>query len=110
MPRKIINNYFFYKIVCVSDNNIDLFYIGSTANFKERQRQVKKESYNENSTKYNSNLYKTIRENGGWQNFKLIEIGKRENLTIRQAEAVEEEYRMEYRMQLNEKIKEKEDN
>tara|TARA_R110000868_G_scaffold172130_4_gene407964 strand:- start:1369 stop:1716 length:348 start_codon:yes stop_codon:yes gene_type:complete len=110
MPRQKINNYIFYKIVCVSDSNIDLFYVGSTASWKEKIRQHKRNCYNEESKSYNSNLYKTIRENGGWINFKLIEIGKRENLTFRESEKIEEEYRMEYRMELKEKINKKEDN
>jgi hypothetical protein len=65
MPKKVINDYVFYKIISISDD-IDLCYVGSTANWKERQRQHKSICNNENSKLYNSKIYKTIRENGGW--------------------------------------------
>ena len=100
MPKKVINDYIFYKIICISDD-INLCYVGSTANWKERQRQHKKNCYNENVKAYNYKIYKTIRENGGWGNFKMIEIGKKEQLTKRQAEQVEENYRQELKANMN---------
>tara|TARA_R110002110_G_scaffold414178_2_gene643583 strand:- start:69 stop:443 length:375 start_codon:yes stop_codon:yes gene_type:complete len=42
-----------------------------------------------------------MRDNGGWENFKMIEIGFREQLTLRQAEAIEEDYRVELRANMN---------
>ncbi len=102
MPKKVINDYVFYKIVCISDD-IDLCYIGSTANWKERQRQHKSDCNNENSKVYNSKKYEIIRANGGWGNFKMIEIGKKEQLTRRQAEQVEEEYRQDLKATMNSK-------
>ena len=99
MPKKLINNYIFYKIVCLDD--IDLCYVGSTANWKERQRKHKITCNNENYKHYNSKIYKIIRENGGWCNFKMIQIGTREQLTKRQAEQIEEEYRVELKANMN---------
>ena len=102
MPKKVINDYIFYKIVCISDD-IDLCYVGSTANWKERQRQHKSDCNNENKTNYNSKIYKTIRDNGGWTNFKMVQLGTREQLTKRNAEQIEEQYRQELKANLNSK-------
>jgi len=100
MPKKQINDYFFYKIVCL-DSNIDLCYVGSTANWKARNNKHKSNCNNENSQKYNLKIYQIIRENGGWCNFKMIQIGKREQLTKRQAEQIEDEYRVELKANMN---------
>jgi len=100
MPKKIINDYDFYKIVCL-DNSIKLCYVGSTANLRLRKSDHKYNCKNENSKKYNVKIYKTIRENGGWENFKMIQIGTREQLTKREAEQIEEEYRIQLKAELN---------
>ena len=100
MPKKVITDYTFYKIVCL-DNSVDLCYVGSTADFNKRRSTHKCDCYNENIKAYNTKIYKTIRENGGWDNFKMIEIGKKEQLTKRQAEQVEEEYRQELKANMN---------
>ena len=100
MPKKEINDYVFYKIICISDD-INLCYVGSTANFIKRRIAHKSNCYNENSKHYNSKIFKTIRENGGWDNFKMIQIGTREQLTKRESEAIEEEYRQELRANMN---------
>ena len=100
MPKKEINDYLFYKIVCL-DNSFELCYVGSTANWKSRSYNHKYNCNNENSTHYNLKLYTTIRQNGGWDNFKMIEIGKREQLRKREAEQIEEEYRQELKANLN---------
>lgn len=100
MPKKEINDYVFYKIICISDD-INLCYVGSTANFIKRRNTHKSNCYNENSKHYNSKIFKTIRANGGWDNFKMIQIGTREQLTKREAEAIEEDYRQELRANMN---------
>ena len=100
MPKKLINDYIFYKIVCLNDD-IELCYVGSTANWIERQRSHKSVCNNENNKLYNSNIYKIIRENGGWANFKMVQVGTREQLTKRQAEAIEDEYRVELKANMN---------
>jgi hypothetical protein len=100
MPKKTINDYTFYKIVCL-DNSVELCYVGSTADFNKRRSTHKNVCNNENSKNYNFKIYKTIRENGGWDNFKMIEIGTREQLTKREAEQIEEEYRVELKANMN---------
>lgn len=100
MPKKVINDYVFYKIICL-DNSVELCYVGSTANFIKRRSSHKNTCNNENNKNYNLKIYKTIREYGGWSNFKMIQIGTREQLTLRQAEQIEEEYRIELNANMN---------
>jgi len=70
-----MTEYIFYKISCI-DKNIDYSYIGSTKNFRRRKCEHKSVCTNEASKKYNIILYKTIRENGGWDNWTMSPIGK----------------------------------
>jgi len=62
-----------YKFVC-KDLNIKDVYIGHTTNFTERKYQHKSRCNNINGPKYNFNVYRIIRENGGWDNWEMIEI------------------------------------
>jgi len=100
MPKKVINDYIFYKIVCL-DNSVELCYVGSTADFNKRKSAHKQNTNNENSSRYNTKIYKIIRANGGWSNFKMVQMGTREQLTIREAEKIEEEYRTELNANMN---------
>jgi len=100
MPRPGINDYTFYKIVNIN-GDIDLCYVGSTANFKQRKQRHRHNCNNENSGGYNRKLYKTIREHGGWEEFKLVEVGYTEQLTSTQAHIIEEGYRITLKAELN---------
>ena len=100
MPRPAINDYTFYKIVNIN-GDVDLCYVGSTGNMKHRRKSHKNNCYNETYREYNSKLYKTIREHGGWNEFKMIEIGTAEQLTHTQALQKEEEYRVELKANMN---------
>ena len=77
MPRIPINyqNTIIYKIVC-NDLNIKDLYVGYTTDFKRRKSEHKLNCNNINSEKYNMKIYKTIRENGNWDNWSMIEIEK----------------------------------
>ena len=77
MP-KVPKNYqdtVIYKIVC-NDLNIEDVYVGHTTNFTKRKCQHKSATNYENGTKYNLKIYKTIRDNGGFENWSMIEIEK----------------------------------
>jgi hypothetical protein len=100
MPKNFINDYIFYKIVCLNDD-ISLCYVGATANWKQRQKKHKGACNNENNKEYNQKKYEIIRANGGWSNFKMVQIGTREQLTKRESEQVEEEYRVELKANMN---------
>lgn len=62
-----MTEYTIYKIVCKDESIIDC-YIGSTKNFIKRKIQHKN-SYNTNNQNSNCNIYKFIRNNGGFDNF-----------------------------------------
>jgi len=100
MPKKTINDYTFYKIINVN-SDVDLCYVGSTVNIKQRVRSHKKNCNNPNMRYYNLKVYKTIREHGGWDEFKIIEIGYAEQLTLTEAHVIEEKYRVELCAELN---------
>jgi hypothetical protein len=77
MPLKNVNyeNTVIYKIVC-NDLTITDLYIGSTTNFTKRKGQHKFHCTSEKSKSQNYKIYQTIRENGGWENWSMIEIEK----------------------------------
>ena len=64
------SNTIIYKICC-KDTSITDFYIGSTCNFRARKYSHK---HNCNSENRNCNVYKFIREHGGWDNWDMIMI------------------------------------
>ncbi len=74
-------------------------YVGSTCNFTNRKWQHKKYIYYENSAKYNTKLYKTIRENGGEWDIKPYKEFSCE--TKLQLEIEEEKIRRELNADLN---------
>jgi hypothetical protein len=59
-----------YKIYCKDDSIKDL-YIGHTTNFIKRKYQHKISSKNDSNK---LNIYKFIREYGGWENWDMVEI------------------------------------
>ena len=89
-----------YKIVC-NDENVDYLYIGSTTNFTKRKACHKSCCNNINSIKHNQKKYVKIRENGGWENFKMIEVEKYSCNDKREAEKREEELRKELKANIN---------
>jgi predicted GIY-YIG superfamily endonuclease len=64
-----------YKIVSKDLNN-NYIYVGSTTNFMKRKYEHKASCFNENNKNHNYKVYKMIRENGGWDEFEMIEIEK----------------------------------
>jgi len=62
-----------YKICC-KDTTIKDIYIGSTCNFNNRKYSHKSNCYNENGIGYNLKVYQFIRDNGGWNNWDMIQI------------------------------------
>jgi len=56
-----------YMLRHEDDINEENIYIGSTTNFTQRKRAHKNILNNPLCKKYNTKLYKTIRENGGWE-------------------------------------------
>ena len=94
--------YTIYKIVC-EDPNVKYRYVGSTRSFRHRKAQHKSNCNNEKPNEYNNKLYTTIRENGGWNNFRMVVIAEVEVNSKTQAEIIEEEHRLKLQANLNEK-------
>lgn len=72
MPRKAIDysNCVMYKIVPI-DPTIDFRYVGHTTNWTVRKYTHKTTCNNPSHKYHNLKLYRTIRENGGWDNFEM---------------------------------------
>ena len=90
-----------YKITCL-DKTIEYIYVGSTTNFTQRKRHHKSNCNNENNKElYNLKLYTTIRENGGWLNWTMVQIEEFSCNNKRESECREEYWRVELNAQLN---------
>jgi hypothetical protein len=76
MPKQPIDysKTIIYKIVC-NDLNITDTYVGHTTNMVKRRYNHKDHCNNKNRSKfYNLKIYQTIRDNGGWENWSMIQI------------------------------------
>jgi hypothetical protein len=100
MPKNLINDYSIYKIVCLDISRPEI-YVGFTANFTARRCAHKRTCNNPNTKKYNYKVYTFIRANGGWDNFNMVEIKCEKQLTIREAEKITEEFRVDLNATLN---------
>ena len=102
MPRKEINykNNVIYKIVC-NDLKIKDLYVGQTTDFA-RRKSAHRFKCNDLSTKIN--IYNTIRINGGWTNWSMIEIEKYPCLDSNEARARERYWFETLYANLNERI------
>ena len=59
-----------YKITC-KNPNIKAIYVGHTFNLNRRSAEHKSICNNPNNKRYNFKLYKTIRDNGGFNNWTI---------------------------------------
>lgn len=75
MPRQQVNysKTIIYKIVC-NDLKVQDVYVGHTTNFRKRKNSHKCNCQKEEQC--NFNVYQKIRINGGWDNWKMLEIEK----------------------------------
>lgn len=85
------NNSIIYKLCC-SDVSIDDIYVGSTTNFIRRKHLHKQSCTNEKNINYNIPVYKFIRENGGWENWQMVQICAIQCENKRQLETEERKY------------------
>jgi len=79
----------------------DLLYVGSTTHFGNRKVQHKQRCYNANQKIYNSKIYTTIRDNGGWDAFNMVIVKEFPCENKRQAEAEEDRIMREMKASLN---------
>ncbi len=92
-------SYCIYKICC--DDLPDYVYVGSTKAFRERKRKHKSDCTNVNGNHYNYKIYTTIRENGGWDNWRMVIIEECGDITLTQARIKEEEWREKLKANMN---------
>ena len=72
MPKTEIDysNTIIYKITC-RDLTVKDVYVGHTTNFVQRKHAHKQSCTNINAKNYKCKLYEVIRNNGGWDNWKM---------------------------------------
>ena len=72
MPKTEIDysNTIIYKITC-KDTAVTDVYVGHTTNFVQRKHGHKQSCINDKHNNHNCKLYQVIRENGGWNNWKM---------------------------------------
>lgn len=86
--------YYFYMIYCenfLEEDGCNSYYIGSYNKQEDRLGHHKSDCNNPNSLLYDIKLYKTIRENGGWDKWNMIKIDSQECKNIKQAK-IKEQY------------------
>lgn len=85
-----IDNYVMYKIY-PKNSNLNYCYIGHTNNFVFRKRQHKLPCIDISHSKSHIKLYQVIRENGGWDEWEMIELEKFNGKTKLEARIREQE-------------------
>ena len=88
-----------YKIEHIENESI--VYVGHTTNFDKRKGDHKCSCRNKNNNKYNYKLYQMIRDNGGFDMFRMIEILKYPCNDKREAEKKENEVMKELKANMN---------
>jgi len=88
-----------YRIEHVDDEK--LVYVGHTTSFDKRKTEHKNSCKNGKCKQHNYKLYQMIRENGGWDMFKMIEVEKYPCNDRREAERRENEVMKELKANMN---------
>ena len=104
MPKSYIDysNTIIYKIICKDDKVHDI-YIGHTTNFIQRKYSHKTACDNfNNTTNFSEQMYKTIQNNGGWENWDMIEVANFDCKNSNEARKKEKEYILKFNSKLNE--------
>jgi len=116
---------FIYRIFCLTPGVTDE-YIGSTTDMRKRKCVHKSKCNNENDRAYNLRVYQFIRENGGWDEWRMevieqVEFEHKWQLTKREGELIQSrgatlnsqiagrtdaEYRLEHREEEKERYRE----
>jgi len=96
-----LTDYIMYKI-CPKNKDLNYCYIGQTTNFTNRKRQHIKNTVTESDKKhYHLKHYETIRQNGGWNDWEIVELEKFNGKTKLEARMREQELIKEHKANLN---------
>lgn len=79
------SNTIIYKLCC-NDPSITEIYIGHTTNFTQRKNRHKSCCNNNN---FDTRVYNFIRNNGGWDNWSMVQLEQHNCKNKREAEAIE---------------------
>ena len=93
-------DYVMYKI-CPKNKELNFCYVGHTTNFAARKRQHKLPSIDTKHNKSHQKHYETIRNNGGWDEWEMVEIEKFTCKTKLEARIREQELIQEHNANLN---------
>jgi hypothetical protein len=93
-----------YKIVHKEDPDNHDTYVGHTTDFAKRKNSHKRRCENPADKKHNLKVYRYIRENGGWDNFIMLEIEKYHCNDGNEARARENYWYNEFKSKLNTQI------
>ena len=88
-------SYYIYKICC--DDLPEFIYVGSTKAFRERKRRHRLNTLNGSPEK----LYNTMRDNGGWDNWRMVILEDIGEVSLTQARIKEEEHRVKLNANMN---------
>ena len=88
-------SYYIYKICC--DDLPEFIYVGSTKAFRERKRRHRLNTLNGSPEK----LYNIMRDNGGWDNWRMVILEDIGEVSLTQARITEEEHRVKLNANLN---------
>ena len=102
MPNVDIDysNTLFYKIYC-KDTNVTELYIGHTTNFVQRKSGHKQSCNSSKAANRDCKLYHFIRDNGGWENWRMDIIAYQECNDHYEARKKEQELFILYKATLN---------
>ena len=90
-----------YKLVNKEDYDNANIYIGSTTNFTKRKCEHKSDCMNKTGVKYNQKIYHFIRDNGGWDEWNMLEVEKYPCTDNNEAKSREEHWRIHFNADLN---------
>ena len=95
-----INNYVMYKI-CPKNKDLNYCYIGHAKDFNARKSQHKTPCMDATHNKAHFKLYEVIRQNGGWNEWEMVEIEQLNGKTKLEARIREQELIKQHNANLN---------
>ncbi len=95
-----LDDYIMY-IICPRNKELDFCYVGHTSNYISRKNQHKVQAKNPNLSKSHQKLYDTIRNNGGWDEWEMVEIEQFKGKTKMEARIREQELIEKHNANLN---------
>ena len=90
-----------YMLRHKDDVELENVYIGSTTNFRGRKYEHKSSCNNQNHHNYNQSKYQYIRDNGGWDEWKMVWLEDYPCDNKRELLLREDEVMMQYQNRLN---------